>query len=1192
MIRLKRLLHLLLLTIGIIPPAHAAVDFNRDVRPILSNRCFKCHGPDDKTREGGLRLDTTDALSPAKSGATAIVPGKPNESELLHRINSTDPDDLMPPATAKMEMPETERKILKQWIEQGAPYDPHWAFIPPKKSTPPKISGAPHPIDAFLLQKLASHPELTLSAPADKATLARRASIDLTGLPPSIEEADAYLNDTSPRAWEKYIDRLLAAPAYGERWARRWMDLARYADTNGYEKDRPRNIWPWRDWLIRSLNADMPFDEFTIKQLAGDMLPHATEDDRIATGFHRNSMLNEEGGIDPLEYRFHALNDRVATTGTAWLGMTLACAQCHTHKYDPILHTEYYQIMAFLNNSDDYNLDLPDPTLFERLQKNQEEARAILTALPSKWPLSPGSETSSWQTSLPLTLHSEAGQIPQTKSDQSIHFTGKTPERDTYTLTYESNASHITQLRLETLIHPENPDVGPGKTHHGNFVLSEIEIETQPANQPSASWYKLQITSASASFEQDNYPIQHAFDSNPNTGWAIAGNKKQRHSNQFAIFQFANPVPPNAKGTRFRIRLAQNFGSMHVLERIKISLGTPYLPNDPKLQKLEKLRVQSFDAAHKKHLQMLRKHTVDWTPLSPTSMESNEPILTLESEHIIFVSGDITKNDRFTLTFENLPKNTSALRIEALPDPRLPFHGPGMTYYEGAPGDFFLQEIKASSGKTPLPFASASAAYGDNARLCIDGDFQTGWSGAGYSGEENQAVFEFATPINTAQNPLQQLRIDLHMGRHYASSLGKFRISFTTTPATTRARVLPPGGEETLKADPHTWTKSQHQALLDHFLLNSPELSEHTRSIRAKLKPISPPYTLALRQRDPVHSRTTRLHKRGEYTQPQQEVQPGVPAFLPPLKPGTPPDRLTFARWLVSPQHPLTARVTVNRHWQAFFGTGIVKTLDDFGYQSEAPSHQELLDWLAVTFMEQGWSVKQLHRLIVTSEAYQRSAITSAEQRALDPENRLLARGPRQRAEAEMIRDIIFKTADLLSPTMFGPPVKPPQPASVTESAYNGKEWTPSTGDDRNRRALYTFIKRTAPFATYQTFDAPNGEACIARRPISNTPLQSLALLNDEAFTEAARAFGILIDQRPGSRAEKIRFAFRKTLIRTPESVEFEKLETYFLTQLSRLKNGELHPKEILANDQATEEQAAWTLLARVLLNLDETFNK
>ena len=1046
--------------------ADDAPDFSRDVRPILSQHCFKCHGPDDKTRKGGLRLDLRDsATKEAKSGAVALVPGQPDKSELVARIFSTDEDELMPPPSVKRTLTPEQKDTLRRWVAAGAEYQQHWAFAKPKQAKVPDVRAqlsvlsaqskqhvqseklstehwalSTNPIDAFILKRLLEA-NLAPSPEADPATLCRRIYLDLVGIPPTPAEQDDFLKSAirnRQSAIETLADRLLASPRYGERWARKWLDLARYADTNGYEKDRPRTIWPYRDWVINALNADKPFDQFTVEQIAGDMLPGSTLDQKIATGFHRNTMLNEEGGIDPNEFRFHAMTDRVATTGATWLGLTLGCAQCHTHKFDPLTHREYFQLMAFMNNADEPDINLPQADTEEQQKKNTALAAKLLAELPEKW-----------------------------------------------------------------------------AAKHAPKPVENSEAQPQ-ASSPDST-----------------------------------------------------PTPKPALDEKFAEWLARE-----------------------------------------------RARTVQWQPLRPASAKSNMPLLTIEPDASVFRNGDISKSDTYELHFRDVPAGVTAIRLEALPDPRLPAHGPGMAFYEGPKGDFFIAEFTLHADGQPVKFSGATESYSKNtfgstpttAALMLDGDPQTGWSTAGRMGERHTAVLTLRSPA-AAISSGGDWTVKLAMGRHYACSLGRFRISITTDARPAVARDLPSETESLLALPDEKLTAAQRVRLREEFLLSLPELKDEASRIRTLRKPVRPPATLGFRERPPENPRPTFIHNRGEYLQPTEPVTPGVPAFLNPIAGNAKPDRLALARWLVSPENPLTSRVIVNRQWAAFFGRGIVKTTEDFGYQGEVPTHPELLDWLAVEFVKQGWSLKKLHRLIVTSATYRQSSVLSAQKSVLsipksgagdqkqgnasgvplstehwalstDPDARLLSRFPRTRLDAEIIRDAALASGGLLVEKIGGPSVRPPQPEGVTEAAYGGG-WTPSTGPDRWRRSLYTFSKRTAPFALYNTFDGPTGEACIPRRDVSNTPLQALTLLNDIVFTEAAQSFGKILAGRNASDAEKLDEAFRRIVCRKPADDERATLLKFFQTQRARLTDG-----------KPSADAAAWSALVRALFSLDEVVTK
>jgi hypothetical protein len=986
-----------------------SISFNRDVRPILASKCFACHGPDDDAREAELRLDTLAGATADLGGYQAIVPGRADESALVDRIEADDPDVRMPPAEANKTLTPAEIKTLRAWIAAGAKYEQHWAFVPPQRPAVPAVKDSVwprNPIDHFVLARL-EREGLAPSPEAEKYTLVRRVYLDLIGLPPSPAEADAFVRDADPKAYENLVDRLLASQHYGERWARQWLDLARYSDTNGYEKDRNRSIWPYRDWVIAALNADMPFNQFTVEQLAGDMLPHATPQQRIATGFHRNTMLNEEGGIDPLEYRFYAMVDRVATTGIVWLGLTTGCAQCHTHKYDPLTHTDYYRLMALLNNADEPDLSVPVPSLVERRRALAEQLAHLERELPQHFPPGEGE--------------------------------GDEPAR---------RAKHFAEKR--------------------------------------AAW---------------------------------------------------------------------------------------------------------IDAE--------QKSAVAWKTLRPAKTATNLPKLELLEDGSLFSSGDITKRDLFTLTFQlddlQLEQPITALRLEALPDERLPAGGPGRCYYEGRAGDFFLSEVTAAHSENPLAFAGGTSSYGKisigsgnaDARNVFDGNGSTGWSTSGAEGEPHQLVLNFAQPLA----PRGELVLTMLFERHFAASLGRFRWSATTAAGQVKAKSLPVEVEAILARDAQSWTDADRAQLDQQFARSAPELAEARKKIDELRRQIPAlPTTLVVEERPADNPRATQRHHRGEWLSPKEEVTPGIPALLVPLTEKPPANRLEFAQWVVSEDNPLVARVTVDRAWGAIFGAPLVRSAGDYGTQSELPTHPDLLDWLACEFQET-WSLKKLHRLIVTSATYRQSSHVSPELHERDPTNRLLARGPRFRVDAEMIRDAMLSAAGVLSPKVGGPSVYPPQPASVTALAYGNTAWPTSQGEDRYRRSLYTFSKRTAPFAAFSVFDAPSGENCTAQRDRSNTPLQSLTLLNDEMYVELARLLVKKIDLTQP--AEQTAAAiFRRVLTRPPADDELALLLDFYRTQQARLAAGELKAEEIASEKGASPEQAAWVLVARAVMNLDEAVTK
>lgn len=987
----------------------AEPDFNRDVRPLLAKHCFACHGPDESTREAGLRLDAFDAATEDRGGFRVIEPSDAAASELIARVAHPEDAERMPPAEAGRRLTETEIEMLAAWIDAGAQYEPHWAFVPPQRpELEPVATDLPQhgPIDALVQRQLMGS-ELAASESADRYTLVRRLYLDLTGLPPSPEAAERFVHDDRPDAVVRLVDSLLASPDYAPRWARRWLDLARYADTNGYEKDRERSIWPYRDWVLRAINSDMPYDVFSIQQLAGDMLPDADQSMRVATGFHRNTMLNEEGGIDPLEYRFYAMVDRVATTGTVWMGLTLGCAQCHTHKFDPITHHDYYATMGLLDNAD-------EPTL--------------------------------------------------TLSDRQIEIRRKAIEQ-------------VIQRRESRLAERFPPADGDG-------------------------------------------PLD------------------QRRSHN----------------------LHQH------LDR--------WIAEEQKLAR-------------------------DWTLLPVTSAASEIPRLRLQDDGSILSTGDITKRDEYHLTLrtDSLGAPLTALRLEVLPDPSLPAGGPGRAYYEGREGDFFLSEIDVWADGERVELRDASHDYGKisigsgtaDAANVIDGDGSTGWSTSGGEGEPHRLVVNLQKPVA----PGATLKIRMLHERHFAASLGRFRWSATSAADASTARPYDAAIERILASKRESWAPAAADQIQRVFLRSTPLLAEERKDIE-QLRNSMPslPTTLVMSERPADNPRTTRVHHRGEYLQPQDAVDPGVPGVFLKESQSGPTNRLEFARWLVSDDNPLAARVAVNRAWEGFFGRGLVETLDDLGTQADPPTHPALLDLLALDFMKFSWSRKRLHREIALSHTYQQASRVSTRDLQLDPDNRQLARGPRMRLDAEILRDSALAASGQLTREFGGPPIRPPQPDSVTQLAYGSPSWDASDGGDRYRRSVYTFAKRTAPFAAFTTFDAPSGEVCTAGRMRSNNPLQALLLLNDPMYNELAVSLARRVLRDTDGRSERIERLLWLVLTRPPQSAEIEAVEQYLDHQQQRFESGQLDPAAICKDKQATSTEALWTLAARAVLNLDEAISK
>lgn len=1026
-----------------------APHFGREIRPILARHCFKCHGPDPETREADLRLDLEASAKEDLGGYAAVVAESPEQSELFVRVTSTDADLRMPPADSSPPLSESEVQTLRRWIQAGGKYEQHWAFVPPVAPPIPSVQHASwcrDPIDRFVLARMEGA-GMEPSPEAPKVALIRRVYLDLAGLTPSPQAVDRFLADETPDAYRRMVDEVLASPDYAERFARPWLDLARYSDTNGYEKDRPRTIWPFRDWVIDAIGNDMSFDRFSIEQLAGDMLPNASNAQRIATGFHRNTMMNEEGGIDPQEYRFYSLVDRVATTGTVWMGLTTGCAQCHTHKYDPITHTDYYALLALLNNADEPDVQVEDRAIQDTLdrmrrQVREEERRLAQEFLPS----------------------------------------------------YE-------QFLAE---HGASPNGGPNPTNASRDARDD---------SPAPAITSGQIDGADQSITSD-----------PDANAAKTSADR-------------NPKPIRSIGQEFRVWLDEH-----------------------------------------------RRGSRSWTRMRPSKMESTMPKLTVQSDDSILASGDVTKREVYELTFELPATDASwnAIRLEVLPDDSLPAGGPGLAFYEGRRGDFFLSELTVTRFGKPLKLVDASHSFGKisvgsgsaDAANVLDGEGSTGWSTSGAEGKANQWVANFADPVPGGS----EIEVELLFERHFAAGLGHFRISLSQGGQPVVASKLPAELYDWHPTPESELSENEYRTLQRTFVRTSERMKGKRKQLDRLLRSMPEPVrTLGFRERPQDNRRVTYRHHRGEYLQTREAVDPAVPSVFPGLAPDTAKDRLGLARWLVSTRNPLVARVTANRAWREFFGVGLVDTAGDFGTQSGPPSHPLLLDWLATDLREHDWSMKHLHRRIVLSATY-RQSIGPA--KAFDPRNRLLSVFPHRRMNAEQIRDTFLSAAGLLTRRIGGPSVYPPQPPVVHQMAYGSPRWNTSTGRDRYRRSLYTFSKRTAPFAAFATFDGPTGETCLARRERSTTPLQALTLLNDQMYLELAKGAAeasIAELPEPAAPADIATRIFRRILVRSPEPDELAAIIGFYR---KRVSDG--------AAAEDREDGAAWTLVARALMNTDE----
>lgn len=968
---------LLILPVLLAPPASMVmsaaepVRFGRDVLPILSANCFACHGPDEKHRQAGLRLDVeADAKAKRRSGLP-IAPGEPEKSLILARLTSADPDVVMPPPQAHKQVKPEQIETLRRWIAEGAKWGRHWSFEPVMR---PVIAGAgrQQPIDALVSAGLAKK-GLALRPPAAPQPLVRRLWLDLTGLPPTPEIADKFAAAPTPAAYERLVDELLNKPQFGEHWARTWLDLARYADTKGYEKDRGRTMWPYRDWVVNALNADMPLDRFTIEQLAGDLLPNPTEQQLIATAFHRNTMANDEGGTDDEEFRVAAVKDRVDTTMQVWMGLTMGCAKCHTHKYDPISQAEYYGFYALFNQTEDADRYDDAPTLELLSPAEQEERKRLLahaqtlsrelTSLEEAAGQAHEHDERKWRVADVVEAVSKGGATLTAQKDGAVAVSGKAPQEDDYSVTLMLAAGTHTALRLEAL--PEKlasgePAVGRNGQNR-NFVLSELTVESLDASGAS----QLKLTRARADFAAEKGPVAAAIDGDEKTGWSVSPRTYEPHS---AIFNFADPLRLTA-GAKLRVTISQQAGEVLTLRRFRLSTSGA----DP----------------------------------------------------------------------ATLQPRTDAPAIRKLRD-------------------------------------DLSGAY------------------------QAQRIFN----ENIVRLPL-------------------------------------------------------------------------------------------MRELAPDKRRATKIHRRGNFLDQGEPVAPGAPAAFHKFPEGAPLNRFGVAQWLVSRDNPLTPRVWANRVWARLFGVGIVETEEDFGALGSAPSNPDLLDWLAAEYRDGDWSLKKLIKTIVMSRTYRQASEVTPALREADPRNQIQSRGARFRLSAEAVRDQALAVAGLLSKKMGGPPVMPPQPAGLWRSTYSGKTWVDAEGEDRFRRGLYTYLKRTTPYPSMLTFDGGSGEVCQIRRIRTNTPLQALVTLNDPVYLEAAAGLARRMVAEAGDTDSRAARGLRLALIRPLRKGETAPL---IALQKDAQRAFEAAPEKagaLLKSARATPPAgisspafAAWVVTASAILNLDEFLNR
>ncbi len=1014
--------------------ADATIDFQKDIRPILAEHCFQCHGPDSGARQAGLRLDQVPvSQSLSGDGQTVIVPGNPSESVLLKRVSSSNPAQVMPPIDQQNALSEDQISRLTRWIAQGANSSGHWAFREPhKKDLVAHDDEAKNPIDILVREKL--HEQgMQPAVRAPYSVLCRRIYLDLVGLPPAPHEMDAFVSAAEQdcaNAVSLLVDELLKSPHYGEKWARHWLDVARYADTNGYEKDLARDQWAWRDWVIEAINNDLPYDQFVRDQIAGDLIPNRNQNQLVATGFLRNGMVNEEGAIVPEQFRMEGIFDRMDCIGKAVLGLSLQCAQCHSHKFDPITQDEYYGIFSFLNDTYEAQSWVYTPeqlqaidTIGKAIEEQNETAKSMYPDWKQRliqWESEQRSDFIPWKVLDPQEAVWVGGvNHPVELDDHSVMVLGHPTTTGEMYLIAQPTVSEMTGLRLEALTHGDLPYGGPGRSFRGTFAITELSVEYQCAGEES--WNKIDLAEVTTDFAEKESilegkvqegdtevdrrvgPIAFLVDGKESTAWRADRGPRLRHTDSVAVVPFKQPL--------------------------------------------------------------------------------------------------------------SLPEGS---RLKVL-----------LVFKHSAPGD----------GRQTTQLGRMRLA-------------ETGRC------NPVAAQYDYAAALAMAKPDAIRSQRD-------------HEILFSC------------------------WRQS---------VVELEELNETIMTLQSQY-PEARTSVLTVRARTKEDYRSTYLLERGSWENPSHPVSPHVPAVLHTMsKPD--PDRLEFAHWLTDRRSPLTSRVQVNRVWQAIFGTGLVETSEDFGTRAPQPRFMELLDWMAVEFMDKNWSNKQLIRTIVNSKTYQQSSRITAQQLEKDPRNRWLARGPRFRVDAEVVRDIALSVAGILNRDLGGPSTYPPVPDSVLQDTFSPpKYWKTPEDSQRYRRAVYLFRKRSMPDPALTTFDAPNADLSCVRRVRSNTPLASLVSLNEPIFVEAARAFALRVLREGGPDDEQRSvFAFRLCTGRLPTMAERDALQSLLSNRRKQLSDGWLSINEVATGDSTKlpmipegttpQDAAAWTITARVLLNLDETLTK
>ncbi len=1134
--------------------AEERVLFNRDIRPILSENCFECHGPDEAQRKGGndgLRLDTLNGALEDLGGSAAIVPGKPDESLLIARIKTHDRDDLMPPPETGKEISSEELALLEKWIQQGAQYQIHWSYELPVRPQPPLIKEndvtVHNAIDQFILKK-SREKGLGQSPEADRYSLARRVALDLTGLPPTLEEAEQYVQDTDVLAYEHYVDRLLEKESFGEHWARHWLDQARYADSAGYADDPPRTIWAYRDYVIKAFNQNKRFDDFTIEQLAGDLLPDPKEEQLIATAFHRNTMTNNEGGTNDEEFRNVAVVDRVNTTWAVWMGTTMACAQCHTHKYDPISQEEYFRFFDILNQTEDADRRNEAPlislytkdqkSLIHQLNSEQAELERILKT-PSaevvserrQWEQSLLSEPT-WSRLKPDHVDASGDVVLDVDAEQIIR-SQQGGSQINYELEFNfSKQAKLTGLQLETLPQADLPNKGSGYAD-GNFILTSIDAKIIPPDgkEMKGQFVRFQLKGKDRILSLAEVEVFHG-----ETNLALEGKASQSSTAYNGKAELA--IDGNTDG-EFHVSKSTTHTAVSKDPWWEIDLGKSRTVNRITIwnrtdgnihQRLDGVSIELLDQSRK----------VVWSEV-----------------------------------LAKAPKKSVSLELD----------GSRIISFAKSYADFSQKGYHASS------------------LIESDRNSKTGWAIAPQFDTSHHLTLLTGEPVEIS--PGSKLAVQLtHQAELANSNLGAFRLSLTSDDSASLFARTPSNITGLVGTPAKDRSASDEQKILDYYLSVAPSLEDERArlaEIKKQLENVKPYTTVpVMKSVRADNRRETRIQRRGNFLDQTDLVQPGIPSIFANGLTELPQDRLSMAKWLVSRENPLTARVIVNRFWESIFGLGLVRTSEEFGAQGDLPSHPELLDWLAVEFMDSGWDIKHMLKLIVTSATYRQSSKVTPSQLTADPDNIWLGRGPRVRLSAESIRDQSLFVSGLLSDKMFGPSVNPPQPKLGLNAAFGGGiDWKTSEGEDRYRRGLYTTWRRSNPYPSMATFDAPNREVCTLKRDRSNTPLQALVTLNDPAFVETAQALAKRMSKAARHPAGKVKHGFQLCLTRPPSEKEKSYLLKLYTEAYATYVDLEPEARTIsgqsndhLEGDDDVRDLAALTVVANVLLNLDEVLMK